>query len=286
MASFLSYYRVRANHSNIAVTDRETVVNCTGQVVTRTPLTGNLPQGRLDYYLIYCISGGMRILLDGRERYMRPGDVAIYPPGARYHYIFSGEGELYYYWVHFTGTSAEEHIRRAGLLIEDLTTVGLDEELAAAFRSLMDSFYIIDAWQEEEAAGRLLVLLAALGRAAASQPTRLADMPVRRSLSHMESRYSERITVSDLAAMEFMSVSHFTALFRACTGFSPKEYLIRLRMHSAMEMLTHTNLSVAQISRSIGYDDPHYFSRLFRKHMGLSPRTARDDNKPRKSIPA
>ncbi|MBO4367760.1 MAG: helix-turn-helix transcriptional regulator [Clostridia bacterium] len=265
MAYSISYYRESGkSHSDIALSDRAIVVNCTGQVVLRLPYSANRPQGRRDYYLIYCTGGGMRIRLAGEECYMRAGDLAILPPGEGYFYDFSGEGELFYYWAHFTGSSAEEYITRAGLTVDKLMTVGLDEDLAAAFRSLMDSFMIIDAQHEEEAAGHLLVLLAIMGRAAVNKPVRLATERVKRSLGYMVSHYSEEVIVTDLAAMEFMSVSHDTNLFRTCTGFSPKEYLIRLRMHSAMEMLTRSDMSIAQISVSVGYNDPHYFSRLFK----------------------
>ena len=284
MAHYLSFYREMGSRCDVAVTDRELVVNCAGQYATNDPLSANRPLGRHDYYLIYCTSGGMRIRVAGEEGYIRPGDMVIIPPGEGYYYNFSGNGELYYYWTHFTGNIAEEILRRAGLSVDQLIPVGLDDSLAAAFRHLMNSFVLLDDWQEAEAAGRLLSLLAALGRAAANHPLRVAIKPVRRSLEHMESERSQHITVADLAAMEFMSVSHYSALFRSCTGFSPKEYLIHLRMRSAMDKLIHTNMSIAQISREVGYDDPHYFSRLFKKYMGLTPRAARDGNAPQAPI--
>ena len=284
MANLISYYRERGRHyCDFAVDDRDLVVNCTGQVVLHRPYVGSKLHGRLDYYLIYCVGGGLRIRLGGEEHFMRPGDMAIYPPNEDYWYEYSGKGELFYYWAHFTGSSAKEHILRAGLDIDKVITVGLDEDLASAFHSLMDAFLIIDAQHEGEAAGRLLVLLAALARAATNRSVRLAVERVRRSLSYMESRYSEPITVTELAAMEFMSVSHYNAIFRACTGFSPKEYLIRLRMNNAMEILTRTDLSVAQVAADVGCSDPQYFSRLFKKYIGLSPRAVRNASMPQAS---
>ena len=275
LARSLSYYRETGSDCNVALNDREMVVNCAGQTVMQSGFTADRPQGRLDYYLMYLTRGALTIRLDGEETPFRAGEACILAPGVEQHYVFDGRDELNYFWVHFTGSAARACVERAGLPIGRTRAVGLDEALVAAFQSLMDSFIIADAWQEEEAAGRLMVLLSGLGRAAAGRPVRPAIEPIRRSLSHMEASYGEPITVADLAQMEFMSVSRYSALFRSCTGLAPKEYLIRLRMRSAMEMLTRTNMSVSQIARAVGYEDPLYFSRLFKKHMGASPRAVR-----------
>ena len=275
MARSLSYYRESGSDCNSAVSDREMVVNCAGIVVSQSAFTADRPQGRCDYYLMYLTRGRLRIRLGGREAPFQAGEACIIAPGEEHCYTFDGADELNYYWAHFTGSAAREHIARAGLPIGEILSVGQDEAMVAAFQSLMDSFIITDAWQETEAAGRLLVALAGLGRAASGRPVRPSIEPIRRSLSHMEASYGEAITVAELAQMEFMSVSRYTALFRSCTGLAPKEYLIRLRMRSAMEMLTRTNMSVTQIARAVGYDDPLYFSRLFKKHMGASPRAVR-----------
>ena len=275
MARSLSYYRQNDSECNIAVSDRALVVNCAGRVVFRTPFTSDRPQGRKDYYLLYCTRGSMRIHLNGQEQHMRPGDLAILPPGRAYFYEFDGSGELVYFWTHFTGSAAPACIRRAGIGMDQLLPVGLDEALAATFQNLMDSFILMDGWQQEEAAGRLLVLLSALGRAAAGRHVRPATAPIRRSLTHMEANYGGPITLTELANMEFLSVSRYSALFRACTGIPPKEYLIRLRMRSAMELLTRTDMSVTQVARAVGYADPLYFSRLFKKRMGTPPSEVR-----------
>jgi AraC-like DNA-binding protein len=62
-------------------------------------------------------------------------------------------------------------------------------------------------------------------------------------------------------------------------GMSPKEYIIKLRLDRSMELLQCTDLSVGEISDIVGYQDPLYFSKLFKRKLGVSPAAYRKGNK-------
>jgi AraC-like DNA-binding protein len=68
-----------------------------------------------------------------------------------------------------------------------------------------------------------------------------------------------------------MSESSFSHVFKELTGVSPKRYAIQTRIARAKELLSGTDLSVKEIAAELGYDDPHYFSRQFRKVAGRPP---------------
>jgi iron complex transport system substrate-binding protein len=70
-------------------------------------------------------------------------------------------------------------------------------------------------------------------------------------------------------------VSHFSALFKAHFGTSPIDYLVRLRLRAAAYLLRDVNVSVSSAAASVGYDDLYYFSKLFKKKLGVSPRAYR-----------
>ena len=82
-------------------------------------------------------------------------------------------------------------------------------------------------------------------------------------------------TLEELAREANLSSPHFTALCRRQTGMPPLSLLIRLRLQRAMDLLQHGNHNVAEAARAVGYEDPFYFSRLFRKHIGVTPSSCR-----------
>ena len=91
----------------------------------------------------------------------------------------------------------------------------------------------------------------------------------------IESEYAQAITLPELAERVHLSVPHFCAEFKRHFGTSAIDYLIRQRMHQSSYLLRDRNLRVAEVARRVGYEDLYYFSRLFRKHFGVSPRKFR-----------
>lgn len=87
----------------------------------------------------------------------------------------------------------------------------------------------------------------------------------------MRRHYRERITLESLSKIVFVSANHLATIFREYTGRSPIDYLIQLRLEEARRLLQSPQYPIAEVSDLIGYEDPAYFSRLFRKHVGMSP---------------
>ncbi len=79
----------------------------------------------------------------------------------------------------------------------------------------------------------------------------------------------------ELAAAAHMSVNNFLRVFRTATGYSPIDYLLRLRVRRAAELLRTTPLTVGEIADRSGFADSNYFARQFRRIVGQSPRTYR-----------
>jgi AraC family transcriptional regulator len=82
---------------------------------------------------------------------------------------------------------------------------------------------------------------------------------------------SETVGLPELAASVGLSASHFCRAFKTAMGVSPHQYLINLRIARARLLLVETQLSVIDVGAAVGYDDPSYFARLFRRATGLSP---------------
>lgn len=100
---------------------------------------------------------------------------------------------------------------------------------------------------------------------ASEQPT------MERSIAYLENHYSEKITSEQLAAIAGVSRSHYSILFKQHTGFSPNEYLSRLRVHRAKELLINGSSTLREIALKVGYKDEFYLSRRFKQQTGASP---------------
>lgn len=83
------------------------------------------------------------------------------------------------------------------------------------------------------------------------------------------------LSLNEVAAKANLTPSYFSAIFRYEFGESFKDYLTRLRIERAKELLLTTNLKCSEIAYQIGYNDPHYFSHVFRKNIGIPPQKFR-----------
>lgn len=116
-------------------------------------------------------------------------------------------------------------------------------------------------------------------RLATRTGTRSAEHSLEQSIAWMRRHLHRRIRLADLAHEAGLSVPHYSALFKRQTGFAPIDYLLGLKIQRACQLLDTTTLRIEEIAASIGCDDAFYFSRLFKKAMGCSPRSYRQIQK-------
>ena len=101
---------------------------------------------------------------------------------------------------------------------------------------------------------------------------------VDKAYSYIGRHYTEGISVTELAWRAGYSTVHLINRFRQRYGITPGAQITRLRMLRAEELLRNTALSVKQVALAVGYEDEFYFSRIFRKHQGRSPRRFRSES--------
>lgn len=94
---------------------------------------------------------------------------------------------------------------------------------------------------------------------------------IQRSRRWLDTHAFELCDVEDLADSCHMGYSTFRRHFKNIIGYSPREYILRVRLSKAKELLAFTQQSVAEVAKSVGFADPYYFSRLFRDREGIPP---------------
>ena len=89
--------------------------------------------------------------------------------------------------------------------------------------------------------------------------------------TYLDNHMCDQVKIKDLSALIFKSNSQTIRIFETAFGMTPYQYLLQLRLASAKQLLSQTNLSVKRIAFSLGFSDEHYFSHLFKSKIGKTP---------------
>jgi AraC-like DNA-binding protein len=235
------------------------------------------PLGAAQDHLMMCVGGHGYAVIDGQEAHLRAGELLIIPKNVRHTYWAADDNPWSIYWVHFLGDDAAyyiDRIPRPGLPVAVDATA--QDEAVRLFRYCLDALYegyslptLIYAAQSIQ---HILSLLLYRNQALPMEP-RKKDW--RSSLDtvieYMQENLAQPLRLEDFAREAELSVSHFSELFRAQTGQSPMAYFIHLRVRLACRLLDLSDKPIKVVAIETGYRDPYYFSRVFKKAMGLSP---------------
>src|SRR5699024_2579700 len=90
--------------------------------------------------------------------------------------------------------------------------------------------------------------------------------------AYLSAHYDQDVTLEDVASSVDLSPNYFSNLFKQEFGETFIDYLTKLRLNKARELIRENRYSLKEISFMVGYKDPNYFSRVFKKYDGQSPR--------------
>lgn len=103
--------------------------------------------------------------------------------------------------------------------------------------------------------------------------------PIWLVIAYIQEHYKDKVTLEDLARCADRNPQYISAVFSRECGISIGEYITSLRVEEAKRLLRATNAPIGDIAQTVGYQDPKYFSRIFRKQTGLYPRAYRQADK-------
>ena len=257
---------------DLCVTHIGTFVAAGGHYVER-------PHGTSQHILIACIAGKGSCTLAGRNWKLEPGDLLFLPPREHHEYSANPRSPWTIFWLHFRGLRDADHLENLGVsptnpIVSVDDPAVLIEAFEDTFRHATHGFNESAMTGLSTAFGRLLGLAKVHQRAPGNR-SRRAENRLLKVLALMRDDLARPWTLDELARESRLSIPHFTELCRRQTGMPPLGLLIRLRLQRAMDLLQQGNHNVAEAAVAVGYDDPFYFSRLFRKHMGMAPSACR-----------
>lgn len=241
-------------------------------------LSNGLGRVLQEFQLIYITKGQGSFRWTGEdgiiyEAPVEAGTAMILFPGIWHSYApdkLTGWNE---YWVGFKG-DIPLTLQKKGLLDvnKPVCSVGLHEDLLADYREV---FSIID--QEPPSFQMILggLILKMLGRVTSlTQEGGMAtgmERTVRKAKMYFEEHLEGNMEMDDLLERVNMSYSAFQRSFKEYTGLSPYRYFLQLKIHEACRLLMENHFTIKEIAFKLSFENPYYFSRLFKKKTGLTP---------------
>jgi AraC-like DNA-binding protein len=239
-------------------------------------------EGIDQHVLIYCVEGAGRYRLDGRSYDVHSGEYFILPAGHPHAYTADDDNPWTIYWIHFKGQHAAVYAE--GAHTPQRIRPAMNSRISERNHIFEEIFCTLNRAQDREslryASSLLHYYLASMRylrhfREAAT----MSDAVIDAAIHYMQENLEQHLTLADLARYTGYSPSALSARFRQQRGTSPLSYFNRLKTETAADMLAMTDMHINQICRKVGITDPYYFSRLFTKTMGMSPREYRQRNR-------
>ena len=106
-----------------------------------------------------------------------------------------------------------------------------------------------------------------------------ARSKIQMAIGYIQEHFAENLTVNVLAEHYGMSPNYFSSMFKKEMSRSAVNYITELRINQARELLYHSELSVVDISKKVGYEDSQYFFRVFKKYLGMTPLQYREESR-------
>lgn len=234
------------------------------------------PRGRLDFQLLYIASGKTHFYFEeGKDTVVSAGNMVLYRPKEPQKYVYYGSEQAEVYWVHFTGSNVRNILKSYGIT-NDMRVIpaGTLLEYSRIFKQMIQELQQCRAGYEELLAMLLRQIFIIINRQMTKERTLKSDYldtEMELALEYFNTNYNKELNVEDYAASRGMSVSWFIRTFKQYAGTTPMQYIVALRITNAQMLLETTNYNVTEIGNFVGYDNPLYFSRIFKKQKGFSP---------------
>ncbi|BAV06673.1 AraC-like ligand binding domain-containing protein [Filimonas lacunae] len=232
------------------------------------------PNGSDQHILLYCVDGKGTVSVLDQVLTMEAGDFCFIPRNTRHTYQASPDKPWTIYWIHFKGSTADYLVQFAQEQsgIKGFISAGdrITELFHDIYQQLERGYGIKTLIHVNLSFGYLLTCFSGNEPASTAISARKQE-PADVAIDYIRKHIDQPLTLGDIAQVCNLSPNHFTVLFKRKTGFTVIEYFNHLKIQRACQYLLFTDLRIKEIAESVGLPDQHYFSRVFKKVMGVSP---------------
>lgn len=236
-------------------------------------------KGRSDYHFLYITNGTCEALHMNKTYTLRKGDLIFYKPHEKQMYTFGHTENSESYYIHFTGIGVEELIKRANLRSSGVYHIGASKEILVALGKLIREFSLQKQNNEIFCEAYMMEFLGIVSRLIDNSKGGMVPKnyeKIYNVLEYMYDNFQNEIDIDKHARECNLSRGRFVHLFKEVTNLSPYRYQLEIRIDKAKYYLKNTDLNISETANAVGFDDPLYFSRLFKKRVGVNPTAYRE----------
>ncbi|MGH4050886.1 MAG: AraC family transcriptional regulator [Clostridium sp.] len=231
-----------------------------------------------DHFLLhYIISGSGTFECDGKSYTLHENQGFLICPDIITYYEASSNDPWVYTWIGFRGIKAESFLKNVKLDKDNPVFSCKGDVIKKCFENIRGSSSYKFGY-ELRLQGYLSILLSEiteqLGLGIIKGEGHKENY-VKKSIQFIETNYSRTISIESLADYIGLNKNYLSTIFSDLLGIPPQEYLIKYRVNRACKLLSNKDLTISEISRSVGYDDPLGFSKIFKRIKGVSPKAYR-----------
>ncbi len=224
-----------------------------------------------EYILIYCAEGNGTIEVESKIYQLHAHEAFCIPHFKRHCYYSSEEHPWSILWMHFKGEDVKNYP------LDACDVVSLRQQYAnnrmyslfsLLLQTLEDGYTLTNFIYISQV---LELILAEIYYHQSSSNLAQRDRLVTDVVRYMTRHLCENFTLEQLATEFHVSKSYLNVIFQRCSQHAPMDFFIRLKIKKACELLRTKDLYVYEVAQQLGYANPYYFSRLFKKIVGISP---------------
>ena len=255
------------------LTDDLTVMYCGSQVCDSLYSYGPMIR---EYYVIHYIKEGKGMLhINDKKYYLAKGQCFVIFPHYLHYYMADKDEPWSYAWIAFNGSKAAWYLEQANLTVDNpifhYNINNFFDEINMEMHSASQDFVV----REAKLLAVLYRMLSEIIHNYKRKRVAREDMKeyyFAQMVEYIKNNYTQNITVRRLSHYIGISPSYLYQIFRKCSNSSMHHLILKYRMDKAISLLPNKSLTIGDVSRSVGYEDPLQFSAIFKKIVGVSPR--------------
>lgn len=221
-----------------------------------------------DYFLFIFVDTGSLHVSFAEKNYTAQSHDCVLIDCKRPHTYYA-DGKLSFRFFHFDGVASsrlyDRIVARQGHVFRPSEQLLIEDALNTIMIYAPDGYH-----NEARISAQVHIVLSELATQSTPTPDILTTV-IAKAIKHIEKHFVEELTVREIAEMVYLSEYYFSRIFRKYTNMSPHEYIVKLRVTFARQLLATTCQSIEYICDACGFKSSQHFTRCFRQNIGITP---------------